>query len=231
MAAQDAPGAATAGSRPTGPGLLVTFEGGEGLGKSTQLSLFAEHLRSLGRDVLTVREPGGTAVGDAVRHILLEPGDGMDPVAELLLYEASRAELVAAVMRPALAAGSAVLCDRFTDSTVAYQGFGRGLGEKLVRDANTVATGGLVPDLTLLLVGDVQVGLARATRHAADRIEQEPSDFHRRVAEGFAAIASAESGRVVAVDASGTVAEVEGRIWAVASLHPAVAAWLAAGHS
>lgn len=217
--------------RTNAPGLLVTFEGGEGVGKSTQLSLFAQRLRGFSDHVLTLREPGGTPVGDAVRHILLEPGDGMDPVAELLLYEASRAELVSAVMAPALARGAAVLCDRFTDSTVAYQGFGRGLGRALVEDANAIATGGLVPDVTILLLGDVDTGLTRATLHTADRIEREPSGFHRRVAEGFSKIASAEPGRVLVVDATGTIGDVEARVWAAASSHPAVDAWLSAARA
>lgn len=209
-------------------GLFITFEGGEGVGKSTQMDLALDRLRAVSDDVVALREPGGTPVGDRVRALLLEPGDGMDPVTELLLSEASRAELVRRVIAPALERGAAVVCDRFTDSTVAYQGHGRGIGADEVRALNDAATDGIVPDVTVLLTTDMALGLARATHGGADRIESEPSAFHARVAAGFAAIAGEEPDRVLVVDASGTVEEVAGRVWAALAAHPAAASWLAA---
>ena len=207
------------------PGLFVTFEGGEGVGKSTQMAALAPRLSENGREVLEVREPGGTPAGDRVRALLLEPGGGMDPLTELFLYEASRAELVAAVIAPALERGAAVLCDRFTDSTLAYQGYGRGLDLTDVRTLNRVASGGLTPDVTILLVADVAVGLARATRAGADRIESESAVFHAKVAAGFGAIAADEPDRVLAVDGSGGVDEVASRVWSALAAHPRFAQW------
>ncbi|MDP2182638.1 MAG: dTMP kinase [Actinomycetota bacterium] len=194
----------------TARGVLITLEGGEGCGKSTQLRLLSDRLRAAGFTVTIVREPGGTAVGEAVRSILLDRDhEGLDYLAELLLYEASRAQLVAQVIRPALASAGIVICDRFADSSTAYQGYGRDLPLDEVRALNRAATGGLVPDLTIVLDVPPEVGLARASRESQpDRLEAESVAFHERVREGFLEIAAAEPERTVVVDASGSVADV-----------------------
>lgn len=198
----------------SGRGVLITFEGGEGCGKSTQIALLARRLEAADLVVRVLREPGATAVGEAVRSILLAPEhDEMDPHAELLLYEAARAQLVAEVIEPALEAGEIVLLDRFYDSTTAYQGYGRGLPLDEVARLNAFATAGLVPDRTVVLDVDVATGLARAaTTGAPDRLEREAVAFHERVRAGFLAIAAAERERVVVVDATAPVGEVAERV-------------------
>lgn len=194
-------------------GLFITLEGGEGVGKSTQLHRLVERIRSAGVEALALREPGGTVLGDRIREMLLDPAHGeMDAHAELLLYEASRAQLVAEVIRPALKRDAVVVCDRFTDSTLAYQGGGRGLGIDFVRRLNDAATAGLRPDVTVVLDLPVAEGLRRATRGGADRLEAEDAAFHARVRDAFLALATAEPERVVVVDASGSVAVVASRI-------------------
>lgn len=195
-------------------GRLITFEGGEGTGKSTQIALLADALEAQGYAVRTLREPGATAVGEAVRAILLDAAHAdMSPRAELLLYEAARAQLVDAVIRPALEAGEVVLLDRFYDSSTAYQGYGRGLPLAEVSALNGAATAGLVPDLTLVLDIDPEEGLRRATAHGgADRLESETLEFHRRVRAGYQAIAAAEPDRVLLIDADGTPDEVAERV-------------------
>jgi len=186
-------------------GLLITFEGGEGCGKSTQIVRLAEYLRRAGLDVREVREPGGMLVGEAVRQVLLDPQhSSLDSVAELLLYEASRAQNVAEVVKPSMQSGQIVLLDRFYDSSTAYQGFGRDIGRDKVEAMNRIATGGLVPDLTLLLDIDPVEGLRRATGGGADRLEQESAVFHARVREGFLALAADEPDRIAVIDAGGT---------------------------
>lgn len=185
----------------TARGVFITFEGGEGCGKSTQISMLEGVLRSAGLDVVTMREPGGTRLGEMVRSLLLDPAHGeVEPRAELLLYEACRAQLVVERILPALALGSVVLCDRFYDSTTAYQGHGRGLRLDEIDELNSVATGGLTPDLTVLLDIDTVTGLARATRDGADRLESAGTEFHERVREGFLAIAAGEPLRFAVVD-------------------------------
>ena len=194
-------------------GVLLSFEGGEGCGKSTQIARLARRLEAAKVPVLVLREPGGTAVGEAVRAILLDTSHAeMSPGAELLLYEAARAQLVAELIEPALDAGRVVILDRFYDSTTAYQGYGRGLPLAQVAELNAVATGGLRPDRTLLLDIEVCVGIKRATSRHADRIEAEATSFHERVREGFLSIARDEPERVLVVDADGSRAAVEGRI-------------------
>lgn len=203
-------------------GLFITVEGGEGVGKSTQAAAIAESFRELGAAVAETREPGGTPLGDRVRALLLDPGSRMTPLAEAILYEASRAELVAAVIEPALERGEIVVCDRFFDSTTAYQAYGRGLDLATVRALNLAATGGVRPDVTVLLTHDPDVSLARATRDGADRIERESSEFHARVHDGFLEIARAEPARFVVVDAAGTPAQVSAAVWSALRAHPAV---------
>jgi dTMP kinase len=191
----------------------VTFEGGEGCGKSTQLKLLAHRLEAAGVAVRTLREPGGTAVGEAVRAILLDPDHtGLDDTAEILLYEAARAQLVAEVIEPALEAGEVVLCDRFYDSTTAYQGHARGIPLGHVDALNLAATGGLAPDRTIVLDVEPELGLTRATTQGADRLESEDLAFHQRVRCGFLAIAAEEPDRVRVVDASGDVDSVAERV-------------------
>jgi dTMP kinase len=200
-------------------GLFVTFEGGEGSGKTTQLKALLTHLRAGGRDAAETRDPGGTAIGKQIRDLLLDRKNArMAAVTELFLYEASRAQLVHEVIRPALAAGCILLCDRFTDSTVAYQGHGRGLDLGLIARLNALATDGLRPDLTFLLDLDPETGLARASQRVGqpaerhDRIEAEVLSFHQRVRAGYRAIAAAEADRVVLLDASRGMAEIEALI-------------------
>jgi dTMP kinase len=198
-------------------GLFITFEGGDGSGKSTQIALLAARLRDRGLDVRTFREPGGVSPGDAgerIRDIVLDPAHmGLDVRAELLLYEASRAQLVATHYRPALSEGAVVLCDRYADSSVAYQGYGRSvLPVEEVHELNRIATGGLVPDLTLLLDVDAEAGLAQATAGGADRLEQAGAAFHERVRMGYLLIAAAEPHRVKVINRT-SVEGVAGAIW------------------
>ncbi len=201
-------------------GLLIVFEGAEGAGKTTQLKRLGDWIAARGRDVVTVREPGGTVVGDEIRRVLLDPASDIAPRAEALLFMASRAQLVERKIRPALERGAIVLVDRFFLSTYAYQGRGRGLPEEGVRAANALATGGLVPDVTLLLTLPVEDGLARAMdRGGHDRMERAELEFHERVARAFADFATpawqathAECGEIMSVDARGTPHDVFGRI-------------------
>ncbi|PIK91656.1 thymidylate kinase [Synechococcus sp. 65AY6Li] len=192
--------------------MFITLEGGEGVGKTTQQALLAERLQREGYACVSTREPGGTALGEALRELLLH-GDPLTPLAELFLYAADRAEHVQKCILPALAAGQVVVCDRFTDSTLAYQGYGRGLDLQQVRQLNHLATGGLQPHLTLWLDLPPEVGLARTG--LADRLEQERLEFHRRVHQGFQALAAAEPQRIVRIDAGGSPLEVAARIWSV----------------
>lgn len=201
-------------------GRFITLEGGEGCGKSTQARRLAEALRARGRIVHVTREPGGTPLAERVRALLKEESD--DPPcdrAELLLFLAARAQLVRTTIRPALARGEWVVSDRFSDSTFAYQGFGRGLPLDVLRDANAFACDGLVPDRTFLLEVPADVSLRRlrareeATGTSSDRMEKAGGDFHARLAEGFRVLAEREPGRIVRIDATGTPDEVGERIW------------------
>jgi dTMP kinase len=201
-------------------GRFITFEGGEGCGKSTQLGRLARALEAEGIGTVSVREPGGTPLCERVRELLKEKtSDPPCDESELLLFLASRAQLVRSVIVPALETGKWVLCDRFSDSTVAYQGYGRGLDMEFLCAANAFACGGTKPDLTLFLDVDAETALARRRRReqdtgtCADRIELAGGAFHRRLAEGFRRIAAAEPGRVVTVDASGTEDEVWEKVW------------------
>jgi dTMP kinase len=217
--------------------LFVTFEGTEGGGKSTQIALLADRLRSLGRQVRVLREPGGTPIGEEIRHTLKHSPDNaaMMPETELLLMNASRAQLVREVIRPALAAGEAVLCDRFYDSTTAYQGYGRRLDLRAVQSIIDFAVGATRPDLTLLLHVPVEVSEARRLSRQAkllrmprpvgapltgpfdeplrDRMEEADRAFFERVAEGFAALAAAEPGRVRWIEAAQAVEVVQEQVW------------------
>ena len=187
-------------------GLFITFEGTEGTGKSTQVRLLADDLRAAGRRMMVSREPGGTAFGRSLRGMLLDPAAAnIAPWAELFLYLADRAQHAREVIIPALERGEWVICDRFVDATVAYQGFGRGLDAAFIRDASARAAVGLVPDLTLLLdFDDVSVGIDRARRRqqgdgtagVEDRFEHEDIAFHSRVRDGYRSLAVSEPGRI-----------------------------------
>ena len=183
-------------------GLFITFEGGEGCGKSTQIDLLREVLEEQGQSVVITREPGGTPIAEAIREVLLNADHkGMCTESELLLYAAARAQHVQEKIRPALEAGQVVLCDRFADSTTAYQGAARGVNEALVEQLYQIATGGLKPDKTILIDLDPVTGLDRARiRGTADRLESENLAFHQAVREGFLKIAAAEPERVVVLD-------------------------------
>ena len=197
------------------PGVFITFEGLDGSGKSTQMEMLAAGLRERGYVVLVTREPGGTAVGEAIREILLDPrSKGMSPRAEALLYSAARAQLVDDVIHPALMDGQVVLCDRYLDSSLAYQGYGRGLGTDDIITLNAWATGCLFPDLTLLL--DLPDSL-RTSRLAAvpDRLEAEDEGFHKRVAEGYEALLHDHAHRMRRIDASGDPHIIQERVRAV----------------
>jgi dTMP kinase len=193
-------------------GVFITFEGLDGCGKSTQMELLADALRARGYVVLVTREPGGTPLGEAVREVLLAPRHhGMSSRSEALLYAAARAHLVEQVIRPALTDGQIVLCDRYLDSSLAYQGYGRGLGADDIITLNVWATGCLFPDLTIFLDLDDAV---RGTRLGAvpDRLEAEDEGFHQRVGEGFRELLRLHPHRIHRVDAGGTEAEVQARV-------------------
>lgn len=202
-------------------GLFITFEGTEGGGKSTQIKLLAERLRAEGREVIELREPGGTAIGEEIRHLLKhsEANRAMTPEAELLLMCASRAQLVREVIRPAVAAGKTVLCDRFYDSTTAYQGYGRQLDLGQVQAVIDLAVGDTRPQLTLLLHVPVKVSEARRrTRETGqpqprDRFEEADRAFFERVEQGFQAIARAEPARFKVIDATPGIEAVRESIW------------------
>jgi dTMP kinase len=187
--------------------VFISLEGVDGSGKSTQAALLAE---ALGPDVVTIREPGGTDAAEAIRNVLADPEVPLDATAELMLFFAARADLVRRVVRPALDAGRTVLSDRYVDSTEAYQGVARGLGIETVHELNRVATGSLMPDLTILIRVEPETALERAK--SADRFEAEGVEFQRSVAAAYEAIAEREPERFVVVDGDGEPDEVHARV-------------------
>ncbi|MFN4250133.1 dTMP kinase [Deinococcus sp.] len=200
-------------THPSG-GLFISFEGPEGAGKSTQLARLAAGLQAHGRAHTVTREPGGTPLGLRVREVLLDPALTIDPLPEFLLYSASRAQLVRHVLRPALERGEVVICDRYADSSLAYQGGGRGLDAALLEQLTREATGGLTPHLTVLLDLDPAVGLERAARRGQpDRLEQADLDFHRRVRQAFLTLAAADPPRFLTLDATQDQDTLAGLIW------------------
>jgi dTMP kinase len=207
------------------PGLFLTFEGLDGCGKTTQMRLLAERLRAQGETVIETVEPGGTEIGRAIRRILLDPSNhAMGPTAEMLLYFAARAQNVDEVLTPAIARGHIVLSDRWTDSTWAYQGFGRHLGTDVVEALDRIACRGRRPDLTVWVDVDLETSLARARRRNLDeaardtRMDDQSRAFYERVLEGYRALATAEPQRLVRVDGRGAVDDVAARVSAAFDL-------------
>jgi dTMP kinase len=206
-----------------GRGLFVSFEGTEGSGKSTQMRLLVERLRAEAYVVVENQEPGGTAIGREIRRVLLNPqNDEMSPITELLLMFASRAQAASEIIEPALARGLVVVSDRFTDSSLAYQGEARGLGFEKVLEAHDLALGSLFPDLTICIDLDLEAGLARARSRnlgqagssAEDRLDLQSLEFHQRVRRGYARIAEMEPERFRMIDGEGDQMQVAARVWA-----------------
>ena len=193
--------------------LFITLEGGEGAGKTTVATALADRARARRAEVVLTREPGGTPLGMAIRESLFRTDEPMGAWAEALLFLADRAEHVARVIRPSLARGAVVICDRFTDSTIAYQAYGRGLDLDLLRQLNRAATGSTTPNLTLLLDVPVSIGLARTRLETFDRIGHETADFHTRVYEGFGRLAIMEPDRIKSIDAAQPIDAVIADAW------------------
>jgi dTMP kinase len=211
-------------------GVLISFEGNEGSGKSTQMKLLAARLRAENFQVVENTEPGGTAIGQQIRRILLDPASAeIAPMAELLLMFASRAQAAATVILPALKSGAVVLTDRFTDSSLVYQGSARGLGFEKVRELHRLALGDLMPELTLCIEIDLEMSLARARSRNSGRnsgsnetrFDEQSLAFHHQVREAYHRIASEEPGRIRIVDGNGTPEQVSERVWGL--VHPVVA--------
>lgn len=207
-------------------GIFITFEGMDGCGKTTQMRLLAGRLRGAGRDVLETAEPGGTPIGVKIRRILLDSANQeLCPTAELLLYFACRAQNVDELIQPALDRGEIVLSDRFTDSTLVYQGCGRGLGAETVLTLDRIACRGLAPDLTVLVDIDLETSLARArarndaAKHCETRMDEQSVEFHRSVREAYLKLAAQEKQRFQVVDGRGSVDAVERAIWEAVSPH------------
>ena len=196
-----------------GRGIFITLEGVDGCGKSTKGRYLAEELTAAGREVVSLRDPGSTEISERIRASLLAPeGEGMVHACELMLFEAARAQLTREVIMPALERGAVVVCDRYCDSTFAYQAAGRGLSEQLVRDANAMGSCGLAPDRTIVFDLEVDESFERATRHGTDRMELDGEPFQQRVREGFLRLAAEEPERVRVVNAHGEKLEVYARM-------------------
>ena len=193
--------------------LFITLEGGEGAGKTTVATALADRARARGAEVVLTREPGGTPLGVTIRESIFRSDEPIGAWAEALLFLADRAEHVARVIRPSLARGAVVICDRFTDSTIAYQAYGRGLDLDLLQQLNRAATGSTTPNLTLLLDVPVSIGLARTRLETFDRIGHETADFHTRVYEGFGRLAIREPDRIKSIDAAQPIDTVIADAW------------------
>lgn len=202
-------------------GYFITFEGIEGCGKTTQIRLLGEHLVSLGHRVVLTREPGGCQIADKIRAILLDADNrGMNPLAELFLYAAARAQHVAEIIRPALESGCIVLCDRFTDATIAYQSSGRGIDRATIDQLNTLACQSIFPDLTILIDCEINVGLKRAKQRIdsaagprEERFELEALEFHQRVRDGYLDLVRQDPQRFFSADGSSTIEQISATIF------------------
>jgi len=213
------------GNTPRAVPLFLTLEGIEGCGKSTQAARIAAHLRGKGTEIVVTREPGGTEVTAQIRSLLADPRSNLDPSAELLLFMADRAQHVASVILPALDSGKTVICDRYSDSTMAYQGYGRGHDLAWLEELNLFASRGVVPDLTLWIDCEVRVGLGRAKTRSGgpgDRFEAEPLAFHERIRNGFVALHSAHPERIVRIE--GNAAEDAVTLACIAAVEAGLAA-------
>nr|WP_298572673.1 dTMP kinase [uncultured Mogibacterium sp.] len=194
-------------------GIFITLEGPDGAGKSTQVENIKSYFENAGREVVVSREPGGTPISEKLRNIVLDNGNAeMDDITEMLVYAAARAQHVSEKIRPALDKGSVVVCDRFVDSSIAYQGYGRNLGDQ-VGEVNRYATGGLEPDVTFFMDLDPEIGRSRIGKDVRDRLEQQKLDFHYRVYEGYKAICEKYPERVVRIDATRTIDEIKEDIY------------------
>jgi dTMP kinase len=199
-------------------GFFLTFEGCEGSGKSTQSRLLCELLRQKGYKVKHTREPGGTKISEAVRRILLDPKNNITPVAELFLYETARTQHMTEVIKPALESGRVVICDRFTDATIAYQGYGRGLDISVIKELNRIASCGIKPNLTVYLDIPAEKGLIKARsikkdfKTACDRLESEALSFHKRVRKGYLALAKDEPRRIKVIATQNTIEKTHKRV-------------------
>ena len=192
--------------------MFITFEGIDGCGKTTQLNKVAEFLKSQGREVLTLREPGGTDISEKIRELLLQSKKEMHSMTELLLFEAARAELIDKVIRPASKEGKIILCDRFYDSTLAYQGFGRKMDTDDIKLLNRLATGGIKPDLTFYFQVSLDVSKQRSSGRNLDRMESAGDNFFLRVIDGFNKLADDEPARVIKIDASLEIKDVSDNV-------------------
>lgn len=193
-------------------GYFISFEGLDGSGKSTQINKLVELLKAAGKDVILTREPGGTPVGEKIRELILDPAnDDMDDVTEAFLYASARAQLIRQLVKPALEEGKIIICDRFVDSSVAYQGYGRQLGS-MVEEINSYAIDGYMPDLTFLLRLEPEGGQERISNRELDRIEMQAADFHQRTYEGYEAVAENNPDRVAVVNARDTIENIHEQI-------------------
>lgn len=195
-------------------GLFITVEGTDGSGKTTQIKLMEEYLKEQGYEVVLSREPGGTRISEVIRDLILDPANtDISPLTEMILYAASRAQHVAQVIKPAVDMGKAVICDRFVDSSYAYQGCGRGVDLKVVADVNRAALAGMIPDITFFLDIAPEVAIKRRIESTgADRIEQEKIDFHQRVYNGYKKMAVLYADRIKTIDATKTISEISAQI-------------------
>lgn len=193
-------------------GIFITLEGPDGSGKSTQVENIKEFFTKAGRDVVVSREPGGTPISEKLRGIVLDADHSeMDDVTEMFIYAAARAQHVAEKIKPALESGAVVVCDRFVDSSIAYQGYGRGLGDQ-VEEVNRYATSGLEPNVTFFMDLDPEIGRSRIGKDVRDRLEQQKMDFHYRVYEGYKALAAKYPERIMRIDAAKTIDEIKAKI-------------------
>lgn len=193
-------------------GIFITLEGPDGSGKSTQVENIKEFFTKAGRDVVVSREPGGTPISEKLRGIVLDADHSeMDDVTEMFIYAAARAQHVAEKIKPALESGAVVVCDRFVDSSIAYQGYGRGLGDQ-VEEVNRYATSGLEPNVTFFMDLDPEIGRSRIGKDVRDRLEQQKMDFHYRVYEGYKALAAKYPERIMRIDAAKTIDEIKAEI-------------------